>query len=740
MAKLLKLRIGVSDDPSAVQPTLNECIEAMLKQTDLLLSEVLSGLVLAAAPGSAKRIPGFGEPGTRQAIQALSSQAPALKDEFQRELSRLVYEGGGKEQTHTEVRYEDLRLFEDDQLDESIEVARALQEVHIAVDDVLPPLDALVSTLLGWRTIQPGLNPLRPDVYVRALQHVLARRVPEAAVREVLIAPAAGLMGVQLRRLYKELGDWLRSCGVEPAVPVGGRLRKGSGAQGVAVVDSVARKLLTLDRLRKLLHGDFDPAAARPDFLHTMPASLNLLDEMKGGVDQLLQKLEKRRVPVADAPDAPPRDLLAERDKAVDAALPRLGAQLGEEVVRLMFENLDRDTRLLPELKQQLRSVEAAVQALSAQDSRFFSDRSHPARQFLDRITQRSLGFADASDPGWPRFLATVTQAVQALGGQPVEAYSFELLLEGLQAQWTEHDQVLLNRREEAARALLHAEQRNLLAQKLAADFAARVQGLEVPEFVGDFLRTSWAQVVAQSQLSCADGSDDPFGYRALVDDLVWSVQRSTATRGRARRLVQMIPGLLAKLREGLDHIGYPPELTARFFNNLIVIHRAAVHEGRDAVSQAEADVVEAESSVFTDSMMDAADALWLDRREAEDSGFIDESVLEPSHVASPEATLREDEAQAPVRSGEMRTGTWVELKVKDQWLRAQLTWASPHGTLFMFTSQAGTAHSMSKRTMERLLAEGHIKVVAERNVVDEALDQVAQAALKNSLGGAPAA
>jgi hypothetical protein len=63
-----------------------------------------------------------------------------------------------------------------------------------------------------------------------------------------------------------------------------------------------------------------------------------------------------------------------------------------------------------------------------------------------------------------------------------------------------------------------------------------------------------------------------------------------------------------------------------------------------------------------------------------------------------------------------------------------QLTWASPHGTLFMFTALAGTAHSMSRRTLDRLRAKGALRIVAERNVVDDALDQVAKAALKNSL------
>ena len=99
---------------------------------------------------------------------------------------------------------------------------------------------------------------------------------------------------------------------------------------------------------------------------------------------------------------------------------------------------------------------------------------------------------------------------------------------------------------------------------------------------------------------------------------------------------------------------------------------------------------------------------------------------------ASPHA---QDEPE-PVPAGEMKTGTWVELMVKEQWVRAQLTWASPHATLFMFTSQKGTAHSMSRRTLDRLRAQGLVKIVAERNVVDEALDQVAKAALKNSIDG----
>ena len=734
MAKSLK-RLGVADDPTALQPSLNDCLEAMLGHADTLVTEVLAGLQLATAPNHPRHVRGFQQAGIKGGIDLLNRNAAAVRDSFRTELTRLVYEGGGKEQVATEVlRFEDLKLFEDNQLDTSIEVARAQQEVNTAVDDVLPSVDALVSTLLGWRTIQPGLNPIRPEVFVRALQFTLAQHLTDVSVREALIAPAAGLLGVNLRKLYRELADWLTSTGVEPAVPLGGRVSKTGGATGIPVADSVAKTLLTLDKLRKLLAGDFDAPQPRHEFLHTVPASMSLLQDLKGGTDALIKRLEQRPKPT---PAPQPVDMLAEPPPAAGAAAtPRIGQQLGDEVVRLMFDNLSQDARLLPGFKAQLKAMEPAVRRLSEQDSRFFSDRTHPARQLLDRITQRSLAFSSEQDEGWSRFIATVQEAARWIADSKVaDADTFGELLDTLQKNWTQHDQAVRVRREEAARALLHAEQRNLLAQKLAAEFVAALEGLEVADFVADFLRNSWAQVVAEAQLSCADGQADPYGYRALVDDLIWSVQKTSAQRGRSRRLVQMVPGLVAKLREGLERIGYPPELTQRFFDNLITLHRDALEEGRDPEAQAAADSAWSEPSRFNAG--DAGESVWLDEGEAAESGFLDEEeVFSAEQVASPEAPQAEEAVSgpAPLRVEGLRVGSWVELQVKGSWVRVQLTWCSPHGTLFMFTAQAGTAHSMSRRTLDKLRAQGLMRIVADRNVVDEALDQVARQALKNSL------
>jgi hypothetical protein len=215
-----------------------------------------------------------------------------------------------------------------------------------------------------------------------------------------------------------------------------------------------------------------------------------------------------------------------------------------------------------------------------------------------------------------------------------------------------------------------------------------------------------------------------------------------------------MIPGLLQRLREGLDRIGYPPELTQRFFDHLITLHRAAVQEGRDAAVEAAADEVWAEKSQFSDTAQDEIQ-LWLDQTEAQESGFLaEEPDLAPENVAAPEAAAEDqrraqlEEARTPqappetapepvvTQPEDLRIGAWVEIQIKGEWVRAQLTWSSPHATLFMFTSIGGTAHSMSRRTMDKLRLNGQLHVVADRPVVEEALDQVAQAALKNTVDG----
>jgi hypothetical protein len=83
---------------------------------------------------------------------------------------------------------------------------------------------------------------------------------------------------------------------------------------------------------------------------------------------------------------------------------------------------------------------------------------------------------------------------------------------------------------------------------------------------------------------------------------------------------------------------------------------------------------------------------------------------------------------------GELPIGSWVELLTNGQWVRTQLTWSSPHGTLFLFTSAFGTTQSMTRRSRDKLVDAGKLRLISDHAVVEVALDAVAQEAMRNSV------
>jgi hypothetical protein len=529
-----------------------------------------------------------------------------------------------------------------------------------------------------------------------------------------------------------------------------------AASRGKPAENSVTRTMLTLDKLRKLLSGEFDTGSAK-EFLHTVPASMVALEDLKM-VEPMMKRLSQRAAQVpAEPTGAKGKTIAKEKNHS-----RRLGRQLGEEVVRLMLDNLMQDERLLPKVREQVKALEPVLLKLSQSDPRFFTERKHPARQLLDRITHLSLGYQSERAEGFHRFLERVASGVKELVEGPGESESFARVLMSLEEHWSRVDLEMRPRQEEAARALLHAEQRNLLAHRLAADFHQKLQGTHVPELVEAFLCGPWAQVIAESQLRCADGTSDSDGYLALVEDLIWSVQPRLAQRNRAR-LVKLVPNLLVKLRQGLQRIEYPEERIPRIFDELIALHEKAFEAPRapkapapaampeelggpmqglevqeldgfpEDVAQEEAQEPEPAAESDSDGVIselglaEAADAetFWLAEHEANEAGYLPEGAVIPQEQGG---------ASQPGgwNASDLAIGSWVELMLKGEWVRAQLTWASPHRTLFMFISGKGLSHSMSQRTMDRLRTRGLMRVVAESHLVDNALDGVAQTALRN--------
>ncbi len=706
----------------------------------------------------------------------------------------------------TEVSFDELELMDDVQVQSSVVLARMQQSSLLAAEASLAELNALICGSLGLQSIDPARNPLRPDIYIAALQEVIAQQNIPTLTQLDWLAAMSVTLAEELREMYGALSSKLKREGV---VAVGYAVRQSPGSTGarramfelsgtpgtqvapqqpglqtrVTPATPAARHLradetlLTLDKLRRLLAGElgtwvtsqavdrFQDQFARQfesgldarsqshaDFDATVPAALEALKEMQQ-VDEVVQRLKQRQLQGAAGMRVATADALVELREHLRNSAQGIAQALSLEVVTLMIDKIARDPRLLAPVQALIARLEPAFLRLSLVDARLFTDKQHPARVLLEEITHRSLAYRSVQAIGFEAFTTELEQIVSPLLQGPIDsAAPFQQVLNTLTKQWQRAASANARAREEAVEVLQHVEQRNVLAEKIARDISSHRDAASVPTLVIEFLCGPWAQVVAQARLSGGTGSGIADKYQALISALLWSTHPEL-TRKNISKLTRLVPLLLTTLREGLDTIRYPATRTAAFLEGLMGLHQLAFRANDPVGADKRAPTVEPPSvpsmagvSAATVSLLE--EDPWVAPEEARASNFVQLSGLEPDppSVPIPPSTSQANEsasagvADTPTESvrfvagDDLPLGSWVELLVDGQWVRTQLTWASPHGTLFLFTSAIGTSQSMTRRSRDRLVAAGNLRVIIGAPVVEGALNAVAQIALRNSV------
>ncbi len=429
-------RIGVASDQTGRRPSLHDCIEAALPVADILIRDVLTGLADAGERTMLYSTHSSPVPLNAERVCVLCDAEPLVTQAFLVQLKLGIYSSSPEDFVARPVAdLRDLELLDADQIDACIEFALALQEVSRCVEDVLPALDALISSVSGWVTVQPSINPLKAEVFVQVLLSCLKRFVKDTDTRAALLIPAAGLLGVSLRQFYLEMGDWLRSFGIEPAWPVGGGLGGEGYGGGKMRGGSVSRTMATLGRFRKLLGGEGQANgshAAEYDFMPTVPFSYSALEDLKL-LKPMMQRLAEResQLTQTEVKQQQPAAVLTE-----NATVRSLSQQLGEEVVRLQLDKIAQDQTLLPAVRDFVSELEPALLGIAASDPRYFSDCRHPARQLLDWLVDQGRVMGSKETTGMPQFLSSVATAAAALAGPQADATQFASVLGKLRTDW----------------------------------------------------------------------------------------------------------------------------------------------------------------------------------------------------------------------------------------------------------------------------------------------------------------
>jgi len=304
----------------------------------------------------------------------------------------------------------------------------------------------------------------------------------------------------------------------------------------------------------------------------------------------------------------------------------------------------------------------------------------------------------------------------------------------------------------DAVDALRRAEFRSLLHGALYRHLHEVFSRLHTHTQLRDFMLEHWSTVLAESVLRFGEEAETTQLYKQTASDLIWSVQPKTGEADR-KALLKLLPALVQRLSQGLDLISLATDKRQEFMAWLMDAQAQAIRgqgAAQQATSRDDALLLQREWSRLLHPQPSTAAASAMPEalvrnEEKVTSGLIEASDV-PTEIQPPAADAAQAAAEGPASMpaaeggallsptevagliASLDIGTWVQLQIQGRSARAQLTWRSPQGLFYMFSSKVGgRAHSMTRRALERMAAQGLILPLEAQGLMDRAMQGVAE-------------
>lgn len=655
------------------------------------------------------------------------------------------------------VSFDALSLVQNDQLEESVAVDAMVSKVMnrdgVALGHLTTRLNALVS-----KKIDEKNNPLGPRALCEAFLEACRDLGVEIKVKLIIFKLFEKSVLGDLDQLYAEVNQLLIAAGVLPELkstpprrnPERSAAGRGARTDGVAAADGsggvgdegMQEVFGVLQSLLAEVRGSGMPARELP--AGAVPISSNDLMRLLSHIQQ--------RLPGQTAAAADEFDLRNQLESLLGRASAKSGkarvvGEVDEDVINLvsmLFEFILDDRTLPDSLKALIARLQIPMLKVAVLDKTFFSRGSHPARRLLNEIASAALGWVDQDDAQRDTLYQRIDQVVQRLLNDFADdpAIFAELLAEFVAFTGDERrrSDLLEQRTRDAEEGRAKSE---LARQQVEQALNQRLLGKTLPEAVVRLLQEAWSKVLMLTCLKHGVESEQWQAVLVTMDELVWSVEPHDDPQARLR-LLELVPGLLRSLREGLDSAGIDPFVTSEFFTRLEVLHVQAFQRFKRAmpavVENAEASVPTlAEEAVQVLPAADVASVLPL--LELPASAEL-EPVDEPAMVEVVEEIIllapgerREQEVEAHLADDDeallqvdgLRVGSWVEFQEDEEHkLRCKLAAVIKPTGKFIFVNRTGM--KVLEKTRMGLAVEfrrNAIRLLDDALLFDRALESV---------------
>lgn len=623
------------------------------------------------------------------------------------------------------VSYDKLALVHNDDLERTVAVdamvVKVMSRDGIALGQLTTRLNVLIPQPLTDET-----NPLGPTLLCDYFLQAGRSLGVEIKVKLIILKLFEKYALSNADQLYEEANQLLISAGVLPelkalpsrrstdriaSVPLSSEAVRADNAAILQATDSLDKSVQDVfSALQELLVHVRGHLTPRPDSVtDARPISSQDLLRLLSHLQQYVPKVE----------ESDDFDLRAQLEQLISRVSARSGkfrvvGTMDEDVINLismLFEFILDDRNLPSSLRALIGRLQIPMLKVAVIDKSFFSRGSHPARRLLNEIASAALGWGGRDDTQRDSLYARIDQIVQRLLHDFVDdpAIFTELLVDFLAFTSDERrrSELLEQRTRDAEQGRALAE---LARQRVQQALNDRLLGKTLPQVVVRLLQEAWSKVLLLTCLKHGDQSSEWASGLQAMDDLIWSVEPHDEPEAR-QRLLELVPGLLKSLRDGLSSAAFDPFATSEFFSQLEVLHvQAFSHVARTPKGDAEGDQPQ---SATGPTMM----------------AVVEEIVL----VGPGEQIQNEPSTQLPaddeglLQVEKLRLGSWVEIQEDESHkLRCKLAAIVEPSGRYVFVNRTGM--KVLEKTRMGLAVEfrrGTIRVLDDALLFDRALESV---------------
>ena len=352
------------------------------------------------------------------------------------------------------------------------------------------------------------------------------------------------------------------------------------------------------------------------------------------------------------------------------------------DVIALLFDYVFRDESISDSARELFARLQVPIVKAALIDRKFFHDRHHPTRVFLDRLADAAIGTTHHDE--YRANFVVMAQAVidDVCTHFDVDVEIFRVAGVRIAAFSEQERRKSESTAVERIASVNAAEEGEADRAQVIAEIRDRLAGLDLPFEIRSFVDTIWASHLTDLRRREGAEGDAAKAAFATLDDLLWSI----AVKERAnqkKRLTKMVPGLIGELRKGCIAQAVPAERTKTFLDSVYELHMAAIKP--------------ADPSEAAPSVVPAAPILNV-------YDYVNEMVV----------------------------GTWLTFLGDAEPMDARLTYISPKRTKYVFTGRYFSgAQTFTPEELAYQLGSGRARVLVEPvplwdRAVSAALDALA--------------